>query len=91
MREKENILSLSRLPLEQIFTYTARLVVILGLQIGAFLVFIAVLDYLYQRYDHEKNLRMSKQEVKDEFKKMEGDPLIKSRIREKQRLSRCAE
>jgi flagellar biosynthetic protein FlhB len=84
-REKENILSLSRLPLEQIFTYTARLVVILGLQIGAFLVFIAVLDYLYQRYDHEKNLRMSKQEVKDEFKKMEGDPLIKSRIREKQR------
>jgi flagellar biosynthetic protein FlhB len=46
---------------------------------------LAVLDYFYQRYDYEKNLRMSKQEVKDEFKQMEGDPMIKGKRREKQR------
>jgi flagellar biosynthetic protein FlhB len=46
---------------------------------------VAVLDYFYQRYDYEKKLRMSKQEVKDEYKQMEGDPKIKSKRREKQR------
>src|SRR5699024_7150039 len=40
---------------------------------------------VYQRYDHEKKLRMSKKEVKDEHKKMEGDPQIKSKIKDKQR------
>lgn len=43
---------------------------------------IAVADYVYQRYAHLKKLRMTKQEVKDEYKQMEGDPLIKSRIRQ---------
>lgn len=52
--------------------------------IGA-LLFLAILDYLYQWRDYEKNLMMTKQEVKEEFKQTEGDPLIKSRIREKQR------
>jgi flagellar biosynthetic protein FlhB len=46
---------------------------------------VAALDYAYQRYDYEKKLRMSKQEVKDEYKQMEGDPLIKGKRREKQR------
>lgn len=43
---------------------------------------IAVADYLYQKYTHLKKLRMTKQEVKDEYKQTEGDPLIKSRIRQ---------
>jgi len=42
---------------------------------------LAILDYFYQKYDFEKNLKMTKQEVKDEFKQTEGDPLVKSRIR----------
>ncbi|MGV8078690.1 MAG: flagellar biosynthesis protein FlhB [Syntrophales bacterium] len=42
---------------------------------------LAVLDYAYQRWEHERNLRMSRQEIKDETKETEGDPLIKSRIR----------
>lgn len=83
--EKENILSLSQLSLEHILSYTANLVVTLGLQIGLLFLFIAFLDLLYQRYDHEKNLRMSKQDIKDEHKKSEGDPLVKSKIRDKQR------
>lgn len=45
---------------------------------------IAVLDYFYQRYDFEKKLKMSKQEVKQEYKQMEGDPLIKQKRRQLQ-------
>jgi flagellar biosynthetic protein FlhB len=46
---------------------------------------VAILDFAYQKYDYEKKLRMSKQEVKDEFKQMEGDPMLKGKRREKQR------
>ena len=43
--------------------------------------FIAVVDLVYQRVRYYRSLRMTKQEVKDEHKQMEGDPLIKSRLR----------
>ncbi len=46
---------------------------------------IAALDYAYQRYNNEKQLKMSKQEVKDDSKRTEGDPQIKGKIRQKQR------
>lgn len=46
---------------------------------------IAALDYMYQRTQHEKQLRMTKQEVKEDMKKSEGDPLVKSQIRKRQR------
>jgi flagellar biosynthetic protein FlhB len=46
---------------------------------------LAALDYGYQRWQHEKSLRMTKQEVKDERKQTEGDPQVKSRIRSLQR------
>lgn len=45
------------------------------------LTIIAFLDVLYQRYEHTKNLRMTKQEVKDEHKQSEGDPQVKAKIR----------
>lgn len=43
--------------------------------------FIALFDIIYQHYQHIKSLRMSKQEVKDEYKQSEGDPMIKQRLR----------
>ncbi len=49
------------------------------------LVVLAILDYLYQKWDYEDNLRMSKQEIRDEFRQAEGDPMIKARIRQIQR------
>lgn len=82
---RDQLLSLSLLPLEDVFRFAGGLTTRIGVQIGAVLVILAILDYIYQRYDYNKQLRMSKQEVKDEYKKTEGDPLIKSRIREKQR------
>lgn len=49
---------------------------------------VAVLDFTFQKYTHTKEMRMSKQEVKDETKQSEGDPLIKARIR-KVRMERA--
>ncbi|PRO65214.1 flagellar biosynthesis protein FlhB [Alkalicoccus urumqiensis] len=79
---------LLRLGLYSVYDSSAligNLIVIMGLAVGFLLIFLAMLDYLYQKYDFEKNIRMSKQDVKDEHKKAEGDPLIKSKIKEKQR------
>ena len=46
---------------------------------------VAFFDYLYQRWEYERKLRMSKQEVKEEYKQTEGDPKVKGKIREIQR------
>ena len=43
---------------------------------------IAGLDLLYQRYEHNKSMKMSRQEIKDEHKQSEGDPAIKGRLRQ---------
>jgi flagellar biosynthetic protein FlhB len=49
------------------------------------LVILAILDYAYQKWEHERSLKMSKQEIKEENKQTEGDPLIKGRIKRLQR------
>jgi len=49
------------------------------------MVALAVLDYLFQRWNYEKSLRMTKREVQEEYKQSEGDPQVKSRIRSIQR------
>ena len=46
---------------------------------------IAAADYFYQWWEFERNLRMSKQEIKEEYKQLEGDPQIKGKIKERQR------
>jgi len=55
------------------------------LWIGLAFVVLAALDFFYQRWDYERQLKMSKEEVKEEFKQTEGNPQIKSKIREVQR------
>jgi flagellar biosynthetic protein FlhB len=59
-----------------------RLIFMLAMILVVLLIFIALIDYLYQRWQHTKDLRMTKQEVKDERKTMEGDPQIKGRHRQ---------
>lgn len=51
----------------------------LAMILAILLIFIAMIDYFYQRFQHTKDLRMSKQEVKDERKSMEGDPMLKGK------------
>jgi flagellar biosynthetic protein FlhB len=55
------------------------------LRIALAMVIIAILDYAYQRFEHEKQLKMTHQEVKEERKQLEGDPQVKARIRSLQR------
>ncbi|TMV52047.1 flagellar biosynthesis protein FlhB [Paenibacillus mesophilus] len=82
---KEDFIEMGRWPVVHTFSYTAHLILILAVQIAAILLILALFDYLYQRFEYEKNLRMSKDEIKQEYKNSEGDPLIKGKIREKQR------
>lgn len=65
--------------------FFGQLTMTMGVAVTVALLFLAILDYVYQKYDFEKNIRMSKQDIKDEHKNMEGDPLIKSKLKEKQR------
>jgi flagellar biosynthesis protein FlhB len=57
----------------------------LSLKICIFLLVLAIMDYIYQRWELNKSLRMSKKEIRDEYKQMEGNPLIKNKIRQRQR------
>jgi flagellar biosynthesis protein FlhB len=50
-------------------------------KVGIAFFIIAAFDYMYQKYEYEKNLRMTKQETKEEYKMSEGDPVMKGRIR----------
>ncbi|MBC8079432.1 MAG: flagellar biosynthesis protein FlhB [Gorillibacterium sp.] len=83
--ERGNMLSLGSVSLPETVSYVAGITIDLGVKIGFILVVLAIFDYMYQKYDFEKNLRMSKQDIKDEYKKSEGDPMIKGKIRERQR------
>ena len=55
------------------------------LRIALAFVAVAALDFFYQWWDYEKNMMMTKQEVKEEYKQMEGDPQVKGKIKEIQR------
>lgn len=57
----------------------------LAMKLALMLLVMAFADYAYQKWDFEKSIRMSKKEVKDEYKQMEGDPQVKQKIRQKQR------
>jgi flagellar biosynthetic protein FlhB len=50
-----------------------------------FLLFVSFLDLVYKRWQHNKDIKMTKKEIKDEYKESEGDPMLKSKIRQKQR------
>lgn len=65
--------------------YIAQAVYDIVMLIVIVLVFVAAADFIFQWWQFEKKLKMSKQEVKDEYKQIEGDPQIKSKIKQKQR------
>ncbi len=84
---KEELLrlpGLSDLSFVQAMSYTGQLIFSLVLKASIIFAFFAAADYLYQWWEYEKNLRMSKQEIKDEYKQVEGDPQIKGRLRSMQ-------
>ncbi|SDG98377.1 flagellar biosynthetic protein FlhB [Alteribacillus persepolensis] len=80
----DSLMLLSLKSVQDGFFEVARLTGIIGALTACLLLFLSIPDYIYQKYDHEKQIRMSKQDVKDEQKKMEGDPQIKSKRKQKQ-------
>ena len=71
--------------LEQSLATAADVIFTMAFQVVGVIMIMAAADYAYQRWQTTQDLMMSKQEVKDEFKQMEGDPQIKARIKQKQR------
>ncbi len=72
----------THLTMQQMMLIFEQLLLKLFALVLVILFFLGIGDYLYQRYQHHKKLRMTKQEVKEEFKDIEGDPVIKQRIRQ---------
>jgi len=66
-------LSIAQITVEFLFT--------LGIRLTLALLLLAIIDFVYQRWKHERDLRMTKQEIKEELKRMEGDPHMKRRRR----------
>lgn len=77
------ILNTGNLGTEKLFFFLMNFVKELGMDIAIIMLVLGVLDFVMQKRDHKKNLRMSKQEIKDEYKEMEGDPQIKSARKQK--------
>ena len=79
--ELEKLLAMSNVNMWDGFVFVAKLAgKLIIIAAGIFLI-ISVPDYLVQRRQFMESMKMSKQEVKEEFKELEGDPLVKSRLR----------
>lgn len=76
---------LSGYSVSQLLTYLGEVLFRLLIGTGLFMLVLAVADYFFQRWQLEKEMMMTKQEVKEEHKSRDGDPLIKARIRKVQR------
>ncbi len=75
------ITSLTTSDPKTIVIYLGKLIFEISFKVAILLVIVALADFLFQKWQWTQELKMTKQEVKEEFKQMEGDPLIKRRIR----------
>ncbi|MFD1360354.1 flagellar biosynthesis protein FlhB [Lentibacillus salinarum] len=82
---KDDMMMLAFKTVDSAIGFFGEVTILMGIAAAMALLFLSVFDYVYQTYDFEKNIKMSKKDVKDEHKNMEGDPLIKSKRKERQR------
>ncbi|MFO7154830.1 MAG: flagellar biosynthesis protein FlhB, partial [Caldicoprobacter oshimai] len=85
MADMEFLAQLAKWDIKNSFIVVGDMVFNIGIKMAVVFLVLAVFDYFYQWWEYEKSLRMTKQELKDEYKEVEGHPLIRSRIRERQR------
>ena len=69
------------LPLMAALGHTHHILVRLAGSVAAVMTLIAIADYVYQRFNFMQQMRMTKQELRDEFRQSDGDPQVKSRLR----------
>ena len=79
--EMARFVSLGDMEVAGIASYILKVILKIFLRVSMAMIFLAALDYAFQKWQFEQKLKMTKQEVKEELKQNEGDPLIKSRIR----------
>jgi len=81
--------SLSAMELNSLVKVSARLIVhAVGIAFFYYLI-VAFVGYLFEKWEYERSLRMTRQEIREEHKEMEGDPVIKLRIRSIQKEMAC--
>jgi flagellar biosynthesis protein FlhB len=85
MGERNNIINTMNLDPLNIAIYIGSTSINVAIRICVALILMSALDYAYQWWEYEKNLRMSKQEIKEEYKQVEGSPEVKSKIKQRQR------
>jgi len=83
--QREAILSLGTMEVGQIAAFIASITIWTCLKVGAALLGLALIDFAYQRWKHERDLRMTPQEVREEMKTLQGDPQVLARRRAVQR------
>lgn len=83
--KKENLFILYDIPLMQAVQLCGELVIGLGLRISIVYMIIAAVDFAYQKFKFAKDMRMTKQEIKEEYKQQEGDPQVKGKIKQRMR------
>ena len=83
--QKDNLFILYEIPLSQAIALCGSVIIDTGLKISIVYLLVGILDWAYQKHRFNEEMKMTKQEVKDEFKNTEGNPEIKSRQRSKMR------
>jgi len=78
----DDLTSITTMPIVATMTLLQSLAVRLFIGVLAVMSVIAVIDFIYQRFEHMKSMRMSRQEIKDELKQTEGDPQVRARLRQ---------
>lgn len=81
----QTILTFGALNIREIPAAFSQITISIFFKVTLIMITVAIADYVYQRYEYNKELRMTKQEIKEEYKQEEGDPQIKSKIKQKQR------
>lgn len=77
----ESVLSVGEKPFMEIGSLMSGLALEILLKMGIIYIIIAIADYIYQKWKFKEDMKMTKQEVKDEHKQMEGDPKVKGQFR----------
>jgi len=85
MDEIDKLKILYDLELLSAVIYICDFIINMGIKISAVYLLIGLADYIYQKFKFKKDMKMSKQEVKDEYKQQEGDPQVKGKIKSKMR------
>jgi flagellar biosynthetic protein FlhB len=84
-QEREAIIGLTGLVLHEVAAFLGSILFWTAVKIGVALFILAILEYAFQRWKHEQDLKMTTQEVREEMKNLEGDPQIAARRRAVQR------